>query len=219
MGAEPPKPQRRRKDARPAELIDAGLKEFAARGFSGARLEDVARRAGVVKGTIYRYFEDKEALFVAAVRSRVPPFIDVIDQVVSGYSGTTRELLVYVMTSLYSQLVDSDLRVLMKIMITEGENFPALTELYHREALSKGRNLFARILERGVARGEIRPGAAAQFPMVLVAPVVMAAVWKMTFDRYEPIPTEAFFLAHMDLFDGIFLDTTVSGPGPGRSTA
>jgi len=197
-------PRRRRKEARPAELIAAGLQEFAVHGFAATRLDDVARRAGVVKGTIYRYFPDKEALFLAAVRSRVTPVFDEIAGFVDAFPGTTRDLLKLIFEIIHRQLVGSDLRVLVRIIIAEGERFPALTELYYRETVSKGRALLERIVARGIARGEVREGAAARLPIVIIAPAIMAAIWRMTFDRHAPISGEAFLAAHMDLvFNGL----------------
>ena len=196
--------RRRRKEARPLELIEAGLQEFALHGYAGTRLEDVARRAGVVKGTIYRYFPDKEALFLAAVRSRVVPVFDEITRFVDAFPGSTRELLGLIFQTIHRQLVGSDLRVLVRIIIAEGERFPALTELYYRETISKGRTLLERVVARGIARGEVREGAAADLPIVIVAPAIMAAIWRMTFDRHAPISSEAFLAAHLDLvFNGL----------------
>ena len=192
-------PRRRRKEARPAELVRAGLEEFALHGFAATRLEDVARRAGVVKGTIYRYFSDKEALFLAAVRKEVAPVFDEITGFIDAYPGTTRDLLKLLIETVHRQLVNSDLRVLIRIIIAEGERFPALTELYYAETVSKGRALLERIVARGIARGEVREGAAARLPLVLMAPAIMAAIWRMTFDKHAHISSEAFLEAHIDL--------------------
>jgi AcrR family transcriptional regulator len=196
--------RRRRKEARPAELIEAGLQEFALRGFAVTRMEDIAKRAGVAKGTIYRYFTDKEALFLAAMRARMGPVFEQIEAFIAGFPGTTRELLTLVFRMAHEQLVNSNLRVLMRVVIAEGENFPALTEHYYTESVAKGRALMGRIIARGVARGEVRQGAAADLPLVIMAPAIMAAVWRMTFDKHAPIPAEAFLAAHLDLvFDGL----------------
>lgn len=204
--ARPPS-RRRRKEARPAELIEAGLREFAARGYAATRLEDVARRAGVSKGTIYRYFDDKEALFLAAVRSRVRPVLDGIEGAVDAFPGSTRDLLTLVVNAVHRELVDSDLRVLIRIIIAEGQSFPELTDLYYRDAVSKGRALLERIVARGLARGEVRPGAAAELPIVVMAPAIMAALWRMTFQPHAPIPPEAFLAAHLDLvLKGLLFD-------------
>lgn len=197
-------PRRRRKEARPAELVAAGLQEFARHGYAATRLEDVARRAGVAKGTIYRYFADKEALFLAAVRTEIAPVFEEIAGSIDTFPGTTRDLLHLLIATVHRQLVGSDLRVLMRVIIAEGERFPALTEHYYDETVSKGRLLLERIVARGIARGEVREGAVADLPLVIVAPAIMAAIWRMTFDRHAPIAAEAFLAAHLDLvFHGL----------------
>lgn len=201
---EAPTARRRRKDARPAELIEAGLQEFATHGFAATRLEDVARRAGVAKGTIYLYFADKEALFIAAARSRVLPILDGMAEAVDAYPGTTRDLLRAIFETMHRHMVGSDLRVLLRIIIGEGQRFPALTEFYYRETIAKARALIERVIARGIARGEVRPNAAAHLPLVLVAPAVMATVWRLVFEPYAPIAAEDFLAAHCDLvFEGL----------------
>ncbi len=194
-----PRPRRRRKEARPAEIIQAGLLEFAEKGFAAARLEDVAARAGIAKGTIYRYFESKEALFEAALLSRVTPVLDGVDAAVDAFPGSSEDLLRLLFTRIYSEMVGSDLHILLRVIIADGSRFPTISEAYYRRILSKGRGLLGRIVERGIARGEFQAGAAADLPMVAVAPALMAAIWRMTFDRYESIPPERFLAAHLDL--------------------
>lgn len=194
-GAKP----KRRKDARPGEIIDAGLQEFARNGFAATRLEDVAGRAGISKGTIYRYFDDKEALFLAAVRSHTAPTFDQLDHFVESYGGSTRELLIELFTLMHRKLISSDLHILMRIVISEGRNFPELTRFYYQEGVSKGQAILKRIVERGVAAGELRPGAATDLPIVMIAPAIMAAVWRMTFEQQQPIDLERILEAHVDL--------------------
>lgn len=199
-------PQRkRRKDARPAELIEAGLAEFAQNGFAGARLEDVAKRAGVAKGTIYRYFDSKEALFLGALESRAVPVQGEIERFIDGFAGSTRDLMGMLVRTLHTRLVDSDFRILIRIIIAEGPNFPALTEIYHREMITRGQAMLGKIMARGIARGEIRPGPVTDLPIIIMAPLLMAAVWRMTFNIHQPIGTERFLAAHLDLLDrGLF---------------
>ncbi|MDP4824092.1 MAG: TetR/AcrR family transcriptional regulator [Aestuariivirgaceae bacterium] len=190
---------RRRKQARPAEILLAGLEVFAEKGFAAARLEDVAARAGIVKGTIYRYFESKEALFEAAVKSRLPPIFANIDEMVDAFPGSSPDLLRLVITRLYQEIFGSQMQVLVRIILTEGGRHPGIAAFYHRESISLGRKMIARIVARGVARGEFRAGAAADLPIILMAPAIMAMIWKMTFDAFDPISTEAFMAAHLDL--------------------
>lgn len=207
----PPKPRRRRKQARPAEIIEAGLQEFAENGFAGAKLEDVARRAGIVKGTIYRYFDSKDALFEAALKTRLAPLVGEVEQLVATFPGSSTELLRLVMRLAYTRMFQPDAQALMRIIISEGRRFPAITELYHRETVSKGRRMITAIVARGVARGEFRAGAAADLPIVVMAPTIMAAVWKMTFEPFDPLDLEKFAAAHADLaLNGILArDVTV----------
>jgi AcrR family transcriptional regulator len=201
-----PLERRRRKDARPAELVEAALAEFALYGFAATRLEDVARRAGVVKGTIYRYFADKEALFMAVVQSRLRPMVGEIDGFVDSYTGDTRSLLHMMLRMIYAQLVESDLRVMMRIVLGESSNFPQLAAMYHAEMISQGKCTLDRVIARGVARGEVRPGPIADMPMVIVGPAIMATVWKMTFDQFEPLDIDNVIAAHLDLLDhGLFV--------------
>lgn len=191
--------RRRRKDARPSEIIEAGIAEFAQHGFAGARLEDVARRAGIAKSTIYLYFADKQSLFVAAMRSSVMPVLVEIDQFVDAFPGTSTDLLRLLLTTVHRRIVHSDARILMRIIISEGNKFPELTELYYRETTSKGLDLIRRIVARGVERGEFRRGPASEMPEVIIGPAVMAAVWQTTFQQYAPLDAERFAAAHIDL--------------------
>lgn len=196
-------PRRRRKDARPGEIIAAGLAEFAETGFAATRLDDVAKRAGIAKGTIYRYFASKEALFEAAVRTRLSAVLD-IDAQIDAYPGPTRDLLHLMINTMYRQLVESDMRTILRILLADGARFPAITAFYHEAVVTKGRALLGRIVARGIARGEFRKGAYADLPFVMIAPLLMAAIWKINFDRYEAIEVERFAAAHFDLlFEGI----------------
>lgn len=202
--ASPPKSsagrsRRRRKEARPSEIIEAGLKEFAARGFAATRLEDVARRAGVAKGTIYLYFADKEALFVAAVQSRVTPVIAGMADLVADFPGSTRDLLTLMIRTAHAKLVEGDLKVVLRILIAEGGNFPGLVASYHRDTVARGRAVLEAIYRRGVERGEFRTGATADLPVVIMAPAIMAALWKMIFEAVDPIAADRFLAAHLDL--------------------
>ncbi len=200
--AEPPR--KRRKDERPAEIIEAGLKEFAEKGFAATRLEDVAARAGVVKGTIYRYFADKDELFEAAIRSQVAPVFDHVEALVDAFPGSCEELLKAVFRRIYEQMFETDLNVLMRIIISEGGRHPKIAEYYYTQSISKGRALLTKIIARGVERGEFRAGPASDLPMIVLAPAIMAMVWTMTFDRFDPVAAERFMAAHIDLvFNGL----------------
>ncbi len=194
-----PKKWQRRKDARPAEIIEAGLAEFAEKGFAGARLADVAARAGVVKGTIYRYFDNKEALFQAAVTSRIISTLDNVEELVDGYGGPTDELLKLVLKVIYEKIVASDARVLLRIIIAEGARFPDIPANYYRDSISKGMALIERIVQRGIEQGEFRDSPMSKMPNIIMGPAIFAAVWKMTFEPVAPLDLDAFMEAHVDM--------------------
>ena len=189
-------PRRRRKQDRPAEIIDAGLAEFGARGFEATRMSDIAARAGVSKGTVFRYFPGKEALFGAAVTSRLAPVFEQGMAVLDGHDGPVLPLLRMLVEQLYLKVGKSDLTLLMRVIIAEGHRFPAILEIYHRESIARGNLLLERIVARGVASGEFQPSAMTALPLVMMAPAVMGSIWRMTFDAVHPLPLEAFRAAH-----------------------
>ncbi len=193
------KPRKRRKEARPSEILEAGFREFAEKGFNGTRLDSVAARAGVAKGTLYLYFDSKEALFEAAVRSRIIPVVDRLVRLVDFYPGPTKFLLKTMFKMMYRRIADPDVRTLIKIIIAEGDRFPELTEFYYKEFISKIVLVLEKIIDRGVQRGEIRAGPATKLPQVLIAPAIMAAIWQMTFSPYNAISLDQFSAAHIDL--------------------
>jgi AcrR family transcriptional regulator len=198
---EPTGKPRRRKEARPQEIIAAGLAEFAESGFAATRLEDVATRAGIVKGTIYRYFESKEALFEAALSSGIGPAFDALPEMIADYDGSTSDLIRLLIGHLYETLFNPDVELLARIIITEGRRFPDVAQLYHRLLIGKGRDMLHRIIERGLARGELQPSPLSATPEVLAGPVIMAIVWHTIFDRFDPIEPRRFLEAHLDLLE------------------
>lgn len=188
--------RRRRKQHRPAEIIDAGLAVFGLKGFEAARMADIAERAGVAKGTLFRYFPTKEALFAAAVTSRVSPVFEQGLALLDSHVGPSLPLLRMLVDTMYLKIDADDLTPLMRVIIAEGHRFPAILELYHRESIALGQALLTRIIDRGVASGEFRASAMTELPLVMMAPAVMGSIWRMTFDAVQPLPLEAFHAAH-----------------------
>jgi AcrR family transcriptional regulator len=191
---------RRRKEARPREILDAALAVFAEKGFSAARMEDISRRAGVTKGTIYLYFESKEALFKALVRESLAPTIQGVIARAQAYEGPSRDLLILVLSTVGSFIRTSDRVVLPKIVIAEAGNFPELVRFYREEIIDKGLGLLESIVARGIARGEFRNVEPAHAARLCIAPILLAAFWRITFaslDR-EPYDYEGLISTHID---------------------
>lgn len=191
--------RRRRKEARAGEIVDAARDEFVARGFSEARIDDIAARAGVSKGLVYVYFPSKEALFEAVIRSTVLPIIDQAAALIAADRTTPApDQFRMAIGTFYRELVGTDRRRLIHMIIAEGPRFPDMARFYHAEVLSKGKAALRALIERGVARGEFRAGALSRFPEILIGPALIAAVWKLLFEPYEPIDLDAYMEAHID---------------------
>jgi AcrR family transcriptional regulator len=168
----------RRKEARPQELLSAAIELFVEHGFAATRLEDVARRAGVSKGTLYLYYTNKEELFKAVVRESILPFLGKAELSVAEFDGHSAELLRSVVMNWSRQIGQSKASGLGKLMLAEAVNFPELAKFYRDEVMSRSVRMISSILERGVSRGEFRNVDVAQMTGVLIAPMMMLNVWK-----------------------------------------
>lgn len=173
---------RRRSDARPAELVAAGFALFAEQGFAATRLEDVAARAGVSKATIYRYFENKDALFEAVVKSAIVPRFSEVELLVNSFEGRSSDLLRTIFNVARAAL-DGPLPPLLKMIIAESGTFPQLATLWLNLVAGNMMGLVRRIIERGIARGEFREVDRDVIAPVVMAPVVLLAMWKQTFSH------------------------------------
>jgi AcrR family transcriptional regulator len=190
----------RRKEARPQELLEAALEVFVEKGFSAAKLDEIAARAGVSKGTLYLYFESKEALLEALVRAAVVPNIERVEAMAEGWTGATPELLRRLLQVLGSVLEEGRVAAFPKLVVAESGNFPAFAERYRREVIDRGLGLFARIIGRGVERGEFRPVDPDTTARLCLAPMIFLAIWQTSFARFDTVPFDAraFVDAHID---------------------
>lgn len=166
----------RRKDARPEEIVSAALEEFVERGFSATRLDDVARRAGVTKGTIYLYFDGKEALFTGMIRQMLVPHIAVGEQLMAEYTGTSADLLRTLIRKWWDLIGQTKAAGIPKLVIAEAGNFPELARVYHQEVVQRGSRLVAQVIERGIAAGEFLPIDVPSAVRLAWAPLVLAVV-------------------------------------------
>jgi AcrR family transcriptional regulator len=171
----------RRKDARPGEILDAALELFVEKGFAATRLEDVAQRAGVSKGTVYLYFDSKDDLFKAVIRSGMVRAIEEAEKLVAGFEGPSADLLRRIYAGWWQNIGGTKLSGIPKLMISEAQNFPELARFYYDEVIQRGSRLFARALERGVARGEFRSINVEYAVRALIAPLIMRAILEHSF--------------------------------------
>ena len=179
---------RRRKDARPAELLDAALDVFAEKGFAAARMEDIAARAGAAKGTLYLYFPSKEAVFEALVRSAIVPNIERAEAMAAAHDGPVAPLFRQLIALLATVVRDARIVVLPRLLIGELYKFPELARFYKRHVLDRGLGLIARMHRRGVETGEFRPQDSDAVARLVVAPVLLVAIWRAVFAPHEAEP-------------------------------
>ena len=188
--------------ARREAILAAALEEFSAHGFEAARLDDVARRAGVAKGTIYLYFSDKEALFQALVRSYISPVVGTLEHV-THVDAPFRAVAEQLAELFVREIVETRRRDIIRLIFSEGQRFPKLAEFYYREVISRAMSAVRGLLRRALERGEITNEALVRFPQLIVAPGLVAILWKSLFDRLDPLDVRAMLHAHFDNVFGV----------------
>jgi AcrR family transcriptional regulator len=179
---------RRRKDARPQEILEAALKVFAEKGFAATRLEEIAARAGVAKGTIYLYFPSKEAVFTALVKEKLGGRVTAFADLAKGHEGPVAPLLASLLRAIGYFIRTSDYVVLPKIVIAEAGNFPHLARMYRDEVILRGMALLGGVIEAGMKRGEFRTLPVEHAVRMCLAPLLFIAVWRTTFDQFDAKP-------------------------------
>lgn len=191
---------RRRKEARPAEILDAALACFAERGFAATRLDDVAKRAGITKGTLYLYFPNKEELFKAVVRQAIVANIARGEALVAESSEPASVLLERLIHH-WAALLPTPAGAIPKLVIAESGNFPDITRFYLDEVVNRGRELIRSVIRKGVARGEFRAVNVESGAYCVFAPMVLAMMWRHSFaphDR-ETLDAKALVDTHLAL--------------------
>jgi AcrR family transcriptional regulator len=183
--------------ARREAILDAALDEFSARGFAAARLDDVAARAGVAKGTIYLYFADKETLFQELVRFQLYPVLGTFEAALAS-DLPLRTITDQAVEIFAREIFGTRRKQVMRLIISEGPRFPALAEFYYREVLGRILKVVRARLVRALERGEIADDTLIRFPQLLGAATVMAVVWQGLFDRFEPLDAPALLRAYFD---------------------
>ncbi|MCK5041036.1 MAG: TetR/AcrR family transcriptional regulator [Sphingomonadales bacterium] len=166
----------RRKDARPQEIIDAALKLFAVKGFAATRLDDVAKEAGISKGTLYLYFSDKEALFKQVVQGGMIDNIAPLEQAIKAHTGSAEDLLRMFVTHMTALVTTTPVGAIPKLIISEAGNFPNVTAFYRDEVVFRIHKTMVSIIKKGVADGEFRQVPLMEAARSLLAPIFMLAL-------------------------------------------
>src|SRR5215472_7843506 len=199
---------RRRRDtreqksaARREAILTAALEEFAAQGFAATRLDDVARRARIAKGTIYLYFRDKESLFQELVRSMLSPLVGTIE------AAALRDLPIQAVVETIVDLFVNEIygtrrKDVIRLVIAEGSRFPKLAEFYYREVIARVLPVVRARHTLAVERGELPHDALARFPQLLVAPALVSVIWNALFGRLAPLDVRELMRAHLEVLFG-----------------
>lgn len=178
MNASDAAPRARRKDLRPGEITAAALEMFVEHGYAATRLEDVAARAGVSKGTVYLYFENKEALFKAVVRESIVPAIAQGEGFLREHRGSAADLLRGLLWGWWERIGSTPLGGIPKLMVAEARNFPELGAFYVDEVVNRARALIGEAVQRGIASGEFRRDEAQTLVSLVISPLMMHSVWR-----------------------------------------
>jgi AcrR family transcriptional regulator len=184
-------------------ILAAALDEFAGRGFAATRLDDVARSAGVAKGTIYLHFADKETLFQELIRLEIGPVVAALEGM-SHADVPLRQVMGQLIEVFVREVLETRRKDVIRLVITEGPRFPKLAEFYYREVISRVMRTIQSMLRRAHERGELVSDAPVRFPQLLAAPGIVAVIWSGLFERFEPLDVRAMMRAHFEtlLADG-----------------
>ncbi len=189
---------KRRPEARPEEILCAALEVFGELGFARTRLDDVARRAGVSKGTLYLYFDNKDALFRGMVTAKLEAVLAHAEEFIRTWDGNTPDLMRAFIRDYWETMNKPEKLRLSKVVMSELTNFPELAKWYYQEVILRARRVVENILARGIERGEFRPVNTAFTARALQILVVNMAQFLHYFGKYDPAP-----LSSDDLVTGI----------------
>ena len=195
MPAIPPPRWRRRKEARPAEIVAAALAVFAERGFAAARLEDIAARAGVSKAALYLYFPTKQDLFRAVVAEAVAPNLAGVAAAADAYDGPFEDLARMLLPRLAAAASGGPIGGVVKMVIGESRNLPELAKVWHDDLVGKALAAVSGAIARAQAHGEVKPGDPRVYALGLVAPLMLAVLWRETLTPVGAAPFDLELVA------------------------
>lgn len=191
---------RRRAEARPAEIVAAAYEVFAEKGFAAAKLDDIAARAGVSKGSLYLYFETKEDIFKAVVKDAVAPNIGAIETFALSFPGQF-EQLIRTMAPRLAMLADqSNMGKVIKMVVGESGNFPEIARVWHDDVIVKGIGLLTGLIARAQERGEVRDGDPRHYALTIIGPLLTAVIFRETFVPVgaKPFDIPALMQQHLE---------------------
>ena len=187
--------------ARRQAILSAALEEFSAQGFAATRMDDVAKRAGVAKGTIYLHFQDKEELFQELVRTMLVPLVGALEAARPG-DQPVRVLIEAFIDLFVREVYGTRRRDMLRLVMTEGPRFPKLADFYFHNVVERAMAAMRGLIGRALERGELKNRALLDYPQLLVAPGIMAIIWSGLFDRFAPLDIKGLMRVHLDILFG-----------------
>jgi AcrR family transcriptional regulator len=201
---------KRRAEDRPSEICASALEVFAEKGFAAARLDEIARRSGVSKGTLYLYFDDKEQLFRAVVRDSIAPNVEAITSAIAALDTPFAQIVPVFLARFAQNIGRIPVGAVAKMVIGESRNFPELARVWHDEVASKAIGAMAALVAKGQERGEVRPGDPRLYAFTLMGPMILGALWTATLVPVggEPINFDELAAQHSDaVLHGLLMET------------
>ncbi|PHQ96525.1 MAG: TetR family transcriptional regulator [Marinosulfonomonas sp.] len=160
---------------------------------------DIARRAGASKGTLYRYFPHKQALFEAVITSRISRVTGEADPIDNQTAGSASEILAMLLRRFYRQINEGEPGIILRILVAEGQRFPELVAVYHKQFMNHGQLMLRQIIQKGIASGEFRADLKLDDPRVIIGPAIAATIWQLMFSELDPVDLELYAASHIDL--------------------
>ncbi len=174
----------RRKQERPGEILDAALRLFIEKGYANTRAEDVAALAGVSKGTVYVYYENKDTLFRAVVSENIVPILHEFQQLVGSSDLPGEELIQLYFQAWWERFGATQLSGIIKLIVSEASSFPEIAKFFAQEVIEPNMQLLSSILQKGIDRGEFRAVPLLTTVHSILSPLVLKAIWCNSVEKY-----------------------------------
>jgi AcrR family transcriptional regulator len=216
--------RRRRKEARPAELLEAALTLFVEKGFAATRSEEVAKAAGVSKGTLYLYFPSKEELLKAVIQHFLGTEIETGMHEAAAADGPTAQAMEQLLVTWWTRIYEGPASGVFKLVITEVRNFPEIGQFWVERVVAPGHAIVSGLLQRGIARGEFEAVDVDSAVHSILMPLILMCVHKHSFaacgiGEEMDIDPVVFMHAHLRLiFAGLQARPTQAGPAADRKS-
>lgn len=191
---------RRQSEKRRDDILDAALDLFASRGYAATTIDAIAKNANVSKGLVLFHFESKEGVFKAVVTRAIPPLLRKFENFDENDKRSASDILRDTLRQAYRDIVEQPAsKAILTLLVAEGARFPTLVAFHHSQVVQRGQEVFRRIVDLGVKRGEFTVPASENVTKVLMAPVIGALVWNILYSHIEPLSLEPLIDVHVDM--------------------